>query len=339
MKNKGLIILITSTVVCLIVLLIVLILIFNNNEDKNKKEFIYMGEEYHDYIEMSSPLLTSYEEYKEYFDSKIVLESDFNKYNYAVVEVQYDPCSENNIKLVDYSIEDNVLSVKATYESECGVCAPEYLYYLLPVDKDFEYSELNISYSSVKESNCPQDVAYKPIIYLYPESETSVTVKVDNPNYLTVSYPKYNNGWKVLAKPNGDLYDENGRYYYGLYWEGSNHKASVKEDGFVVSGEDSLEFLQEKLAVLGLNEREADEFIIYWLPKLEKNKYNYIRFETKEEIDSYMSLDINPNPDTVIRVFMDYKPLDEKIDVIPQELTTLERVGFTVVEWGGSIIK
>ena len=41
---------------------------------------------------------------------------------------------------------------------------------------------------------------------------------------------------------------------------------------------------EEKLAILGLNEREAEEFIIYWLPKLESNKYNYIRFATEEEI-------------------------------------------------------
>ena len=34
--------------------------------------------------------------------------------------------------------------------------------------------------------------------------------------------------------------------------------------------------LEEKLAILGLTERESEEFIVYWLPKLEKNKYNYI---------------------------------------------------------------
>ena len=37
--------------------------------------------------------------------------------------------------------------------------------------------------------------------------------------------------------------------------------------------------------MLGLNDREAEEFIVYWLPKLEENKYNLIRFETAEEIN------------------------------------------------------
>ena len=92
------------------------------------------------------------------------------------------------------------------------------------------------------------------------------------------------------------------------------------------------------MAILGLNEREANEFIVYWLPKLEVNKYNYIRFETKEEIDSYMPLDITPEPNSVIRVLMDYKPLDNYKEVKEQEITTPNRIGFTVVEWGGSLI-
>ena len=87
-----------------------------------------------------------------------------------------------------------------------------------------------------------------------------------------------------------------------------------------------------------MNARESEEFIVYWLPKLEANKYNYIRFETKEEIDNYMPLEIVPEPDTVIRVLMDYKPLNNKIDVKEQMLNKQVRTGYTVVEWGGSLI-
>ena len=71
---------------------------------------------------------------------------------------------------------------------------------------------------------------------------------------------------------------------------------------------------------------------------MEKNKYNYIRFETKEEIDNYMPLEINPKPDSIIRIVMDYKPLNEKIDVIEQELIPQERHGYSVIEWGGTEI-
>lgn len=184
-------------------------------------------------------------------------------------------------------------------------------------------------------------VAEKPIIYLYPTEETETSVKLLNAERITCSYPKYVDEWNVLAKPNGDLIDlETGRNLYSLYYESENvEKFNVSQEGFVVKGEDSAKFLEEKLTVLGLTEREAEEFIIYWLPKLESNKYNYIRFATDEEINNNMPLEISPKPDTIIRVLMTFKGLENPIDVEEQSLNTPERKGFTVVEWGGTEIK
>ena len=181
----------------------------------------------------------------------------------------------------------------------------------------------------------------KPIIYLYPTEDTEVSVKLSNADSLTCSYPKYENSWKVLAKSNGELKDLNtDRELYALYYENeSNVEFKVEKDGFVVKGEDSASFLEEKLAKLGLTEKEAEEFIVYWLPKMEANKYNYIRFATPEEIEKNMALEINPNPDTTIRVLMTFKGLENPIEVEEQELVTPERVGFVAVEWGGTEIK
>lgn len=184
-------------------------------------------------------------------------------------------------------------------------------------------------------------VADKPIIYLYPEEETNVSVELPEDDRLLVSYPKYEESWKVLAKENGDLVDlETGRNLYSLYYENKNVvDFKVEKEGFVVKGEDTAKFLEEKLEILGLNEREAEEFIIYWLPKLEENKYNYIRFASVEEIEENMPLEISPKPDTTIRVLMTYKGLDRKIEVEEQKLETPKREGFVAVEWGGTEIK
>ena len=57
-----------------------------------------------------------------------------------------------------------------------------------------------------------------------------------------------------------------------------------------------------------------------------------------DEINSNMDLDINPKPDTLIRVRMEYKPLNKKINVKEQKLIPVERKGYTVVEWGGTNI-
>ena len=181
---------------------------------------------------------------------------------------------------------------------------------------------------------------FKPIIYLYPEKEIAVSVKLGSPEKLTCSYPKYENGWNVIASPDGTLVDTNtGRKLYSLYWEGLDDGKYNLEEGFVVKGDETIEFLEEKLEILGLNEFEAEEFIVYWLPKLESNKYNYIRFATMEEINKNMPLEFSVEPDTIIRVLMQYKMLDEPIEVKEQELVTPERNGFVAVEWGGSELK
>ena len=110
-------------------------------------------------------------------------------------------------------------------------------------------------------------------------------------------------------------------------------------EGFIVKGEDTIKFLEEKLEILGLNERETEEFIIYWLPKMQNNEYNYIRFATAEEINEYMLLEFSVQPDSIIRVLMQYKAIDEYIEIPEQQLETPTREGFVVVEWGGSEIK
>ena len=179
----------------------------------------------------------------------------------------------------------------------------------------------------------------KPIIYIYPTSETEVNVKLWTPENLSHTYPKYNweKWWNVIAQPNWDLKDiDTWRKLYALYWEWKNETPTNFDEWFVVAWKDIIPFLEEKLAILWLNEREAEEFIVYWLPQMEDNAYNLIRFETKAKQDENMPLSITPKPDTLIRVMMDWKAIDESIDIPQQHLTTPERKGFTVVEWWGS---
>ena len=68
---------------------------------------------------------------------------------------------------------------------------------------------------------------------------------------------------------------------------------------------------------------------------MEQNEYNLISFQSEVYTD-HARLSIHPEPDTVIRVFMAYKPLENYQEIPVQFLTAPERSGFTVVEWGGS---
>ena len=180
--------------------------------------------------------------------------------------------------------------------------------------------------------------ALKPIIYLYPNTKIEANVKLWKPQNLSHTYPKYNSEkWRnVVAQPNGDLEDmDTWRKLYALYREWKSDNETNFDEWFVVAWKDIIRFLEEKLAILWLNERESEEFIVYRLPQMEDNKYNLIRFETKAEQDENMPLNITPKPDTVIRVMMDRKTVDELINIPEQQLVSPERSWFTVVErWG-----
>lgn len=177
----------------------------------------------------------------------------------------------------------------------------------------------------------------KPVIYLYPEQETTVSVRLDLDGVLTCTYPDYGNGegWRELTvTPDGIIRDASGRSYYCLYWEGISQMKPDLSRGFCVRGEDTAKFLEKALADIGLNEREANEFIIYWLPQLQKNKYNVISFQTDAYTDTAV-LTVDPQPESILRVFMSYYASENPVELEPQEFPPFERRGFTVVEWGG----
>ena len=185
----------------------------------------------------------------------------------------------------------------------------------------------------------PGATTAKPVLYLYPEEETTVNVQLDYHGQLTTTYPAYGDGWTVTAHPDGTLTDPTtGREHYCLFWEGVSPVEYDFSEGFVVPGENTAAFLEEALATLGLTDQEANEFLIYWLPKMEGNPYNLIAFQDEVYTEN-AALSISPTPDTLLRVFMAWKGLEEPVEVPPQVLTSTPRTGFTVVEWGGAEVQ
>jgi len=183
-------------------------------------------------------------------------------------------------------------------------------------------------------------VAYKPVVYLYPTQAKKVKIELDYKGRLIADYPTYDyskKGWEVTAYPDGKIINIDGKEYSYLFWEGKpavpvNFDLST---GFIVKGEDTVKFLQNTLSKMGLTPKEYNEFIVYWYPKMKDNKYNFIHFAGKEYTDT-APLVITPTPDSVLRVFMVFKSLNETVEMKPQEIKSFKRTGFSVVEWGGT---
>lgn len=179
----------------------------------------------------------------------------------------------------------------------------------------------------------------KPVIYLYPEESMDISVQLNiKESKFTTVYPKFTekNTWNVHANPNGDIFIKDRVYPY-LFWEAESYLTQDTNEGFIVNDENAEKFLEEKLDILGLNEKEKTDFITFWLPVLLRNKLSLCSFQTQKFFDNY-ELNITPKPDSLIRVFLTIKKLDKPINIIEQKLESVERNGFTVVEWGGSDI-
>ena len=139
----------------------------------------------------------------------------------------------------------------------------------------------------------------------------------------------------MRARPDGSLTDlETGLEYSYLFWEGEAEVDYDLSRGYVVKGEDTAAFLQQTLAEMGLEPKEYNEFIVYWLPQMQGNPYNLITFQQEAYTNSAV-LNVAPEPDSLLRIFMVYKALDKPIEIEQPDIIPFNRQGFTVIEWGG----
>lgn len=210
----------------------------------------------------------------------------------------------------------------------------------------------NQTLSNQHVDQTPYYIASKPVIYLYPErlSIVHVSLKLSEKWKLSSIYPKdvkkkksklEDAFWKVIAQPDGSLktVSDNKEYKY-LFWEAVAHPRIFELNpklSFCVAGSKIENFLETILEKYGMNEREQNDFIVYWLPHLKKNKWSLIQFFGTQEMEAVANLHIIPKPDVVIRIFMVFKEStrfrDDFVGQMPKE--SVKRDGFSVVEWGG----
>ena len=272
---------------------------------------------------------------EQWLDKNKAEKVDYNFFDHIRITKIYSNCFfASPVIPMPYKIKLNGKLSEEWCVGDQITCTYENTYY----DQKNERVEADMLTVQASDWQPEPNVAYKPVIYLYPEKETDVSVELTLDGRLTCTYPKYSDGWVVTAAPDGTLTDKNGRTYNYLYWEGETYAKYDMSKGFCVKGKDTAAFLEGALEQLGLTRREANEFIVYWLPQMEQNPYNIISFQT----DAYTNaaeLKVSPEPDTLIRVFMSWKKADSYISLPEQGFSAVQRSGFTVVEWGGTEIQ
>lgn len=209
--------------------------------------------------------------------------------------------------------------------------------YYLDQKADSIIVEANHKYEGMFSQAQIEAAYFKPAIYMYNDEPLSVTISLDFPGSLEFTYPNSSGEWNVDILSNGKLYCQNKVLDY-IYWDGKFAPPVQYDDlkhGSIVQAKDIIVFLESSLSKMGLNEKETQDFISYWGPKLTMNEASFIHFAT-DTYDAKVPLSITPKPDHMLRVFMTYISADQ-IDYLPtpQQFSPIKRAGFTVVEWGG----
>ncbi|MFT5859980.1 MAG: hypothetical protein ACI865_002088 [Flavobacteriaceae bacterium] len=183
----------------------------------------------------------------------------------------------------------------------------------------------------------------KPVIYLYPEEKTEVTVKVAPKGEMTFTYPTYTDGWKCIAEPNGDITLDGKKYNY-LFWESEQNFGETLVDassGFIVSGANITEFLDSKLSSIGFTGEERADFVTFWAPLMVHHDELFIHFMVNDQCNAFAELEIEPVPHHIARLYILWSPLPNdfnRTSLKEQKLPLVIRKGFTVLEWGGAEI-
>ena len=173
----------------------------------------------------------------------------------------------------------------------------------------------------------------KPAVYLYPLEDSIISVKLNIDGKITETIPKYGSGWSVFAEKDGLI---NHQYDY-LFYEADLNSLKLPKTGWVVSYNDLSKWFDINLIKFGLNEKEKNQFKEYWLERLPKTNYYEVKILEEDFLKQNMELLISPEPDTLIRLHFYFKPLEQKINIQEPIINTPQRIGFTVVEWGGMV--
>ena len=93
--------------------------------------------------------------------------------------------------------------------------------------------------------------------------------------------------------------------------------------------------IRKQLAQQGLKNNEINDFVEYWQSNLPTDPYVRLTWFNTSQMDKLAPLYVTPKPDTTIRVFLDASGMKKPISIPKQNLKSIPRSGFTVVEWGG----
>ena len=218
-------------------------------------------------------------------------------------------------------------------------CFSLFLLIFIALFLSLECSKDKSTITSYETHNPPDSIAVrKPNIYIYPVEQINLKVEISFPfgGRIITSEPTYtSSGWEITVDTTGLI---NNAYQY-LFYECKIPNHFQTSEGWNVSQKNLDVFFKESLNQFGLNEEEIQDFQEYWLPQLTDFEYYLIFPQKMEIINKLIGLHVSIEPQNLQRIFYLFEGTNKSTDVkmIPPQYNTIDRSGYTIIEWGGII--
>jgi hypothetical protein len=184
-----------------------------------------------------------------------------------------------------------------------------------------------------------------PAIYLYPESQMDVTVRLrfGGSGFMTASFPQYNDGWRIRVDPAipyrryRELFGAQHHYPF-LDYDGLREGPYQKDAGWCIETSAFMEWQRESLRALNFP-AEAIEDAVYHYGRLLADKRIVERHllvypQPKPIVDQAVALEISPKPEYVYRLWFYIVPSERAITLRTPQLERVQSQGFSAIELG-----
>jgi len=186
-----------------------------------------------------------------------------------------------------------------------------------------------------------------PAVYVYPEEKGVVEISLDftGAGFMTYSLPPYNTKWRIFVDPAQPYFSFQAIYGHQelcafLDYDGFRDGPFQDTDGWCVPREDflSLDWHRSFLRELGYSERESEDATYWYGRKILAHRFSQAYFlvypQTKDIVDQSVVMNVDPPPASTSRLWLYFRPSEEKVVLPEPKLSLPKRSGYHIVELG-----
>ena len=211
------------------------------------------------------------------------------------------------------------------------------LYQSLILTRQGGGSSLNASKLKLSPYDCQPVTTMSPSIYFYPETPIEINLVIAH-DKITFADPFIADTYNLTATTNGNL-DFVGMKRNRFYYEYKDVKFDRPNQGWIIISDRINDFIKNEISKkLGLSENETSDLIKDINANLAVNPISKpflcVGLIDQTEITEKLPFTILPKPDSINRIHLFLKSVQDKKPTQKPELNRINRHGFSVIEVG-----